>query len=80
VETALNIVVLILSLLLIGLVVIQARTAGLANRDTSSIQRTRRGLEKTLHQTTIAIATIFLLIALIASLPIFGSGTPLPPA
>jgi preprotein translocase subunit SecG len=77
---ALNIVVLILSFLLIGLVVIQARTAGLANRDTSSIQRTRRGLEKTLHQTTIVIAAIFLLIALVASLPIFGGGTALPPA
>jgi preprotein translocase subunit SecG len=80
VETALNVVVLILSILLIGLVVIQARTAGLSNRDTSSIQRTRRGLEKTLHQTTIVIATIFLLIALVASLPIFGGGTGLPPA
>lgn len=79
-ETALNIVVLILSILLIGLVMLQARTAGLSNRDTSSMQRTRRGLEKTLHQTTIVIATIFLLIALVASLPIFGGGTTLPPA
>jgi preprotein translocase subunit SecG len=73
VETALYIAMLIISTVLIVLVVLQARTAGMANRDTSSIYRTRRGLEKTLHQATIALSVVFLLLALITSLPIFGS-------
>lgn len=70
-ETALFIAMIIVSAVLIALVVIQARTAGMANRDTSSIYRTRRGLEKTMHQATIALAAVFLLLALVTSLPIF---------
>jgi preprotein translocase subunit SecG len=71
VELALYIAVLIISVVLIVLVVLQARSPGMANRDTSSIYRTRRGLEKTMHQATIALGVIFLVLALIASLPIF---------
>lgn len=74
-EIALDIALIILSIALIGLVVIQGRTAGLQSRDSSSIYRTKRGLEKTLHQATIVVAVIFLVLALIASLPIFGPGT-----
>jgi preprotein translocase subunit SecG len=77
-ETALNVAQLILSIVLILLVSVQARTSGLSNRDTSSITRTKRGLEKTLHQTTIAIAVLFLLLALYMSLPIFGTTAPTP--
>jgi preprotein translocase subunit SecG len=73
VETALYIATLIVCTVLIILVVLQARTAGMANRDTSSIYRTRRGVEKTLHQATIVLAAVFLLLALITSLPIFSS-------
>jgi preprotein translocase subunit SecG len=62
---------IILSVVLMGLVVVQARTPGMANRDSGSIHRTRRGLEKTLHQATIVVTGLFLLLALIASLPIF---------
>lgn len=72
-ELALYIAILAISVVLIILVVLQARTAGMANRDSSSIYRTRRGLEKTLHQATIALAVAFLLLALITSLPIFGT-------
>lgn len=72
VELALYIAVLIISAVLIVLVVLQARSPGMANRDTSSIYRTRRGLEKTMHQATIALGVIFLVLALIASLPIFS--------
>lgn len=75
-ELALNIALTILSFALIGLVVLQGRTAGLQSRDTSSIYRTKRGLELTLHRATIAVAALFLLLALIASLPIFGQATP----
>jgi preprotein translocase subunit SecG len=72
VEIALFIALLIISVVLITLVVIQSRAAGMANRDTSSIYRTKRGLEKTMHQATIALAGFFLLLALITSLPIFS--------
>jgi preprotein translocase subunit SecG len=83
VDTALNLAMIILSVVLIGLVVVQARTPGMSNRDTSSIYRTRRGLEKTLHQTTVLVAVLFLVLALVASLPIYGPapmGPPAPPA
>jgi len=71
VETALFFAMIILSVVLMGLVVVQARTPGMANRDSGSINRTRRGLEKTLHQATIVVTSLFLLLALIAGLPIF---------
>jgi preprotein translocase subunit SecG len=72
VEIALFIALLIISVVLVALVVVQSRAAGMANRDTSSIYRTKRGLEKTMHQSTIALAAVFLLLALITSLPIFS--------
>lgn len=72
-EVALYIAILVVSVVLVVLVVLQARSAGMANRDTSSVYRTRRGVEKTLHQATIALAVAFLLLSLVASLPIFGS-------
>lgn len=77
-ETALYIAMIIISLTLIALVILQGRTAGLQSRDTSSIYRTKRGLEKTMHQATIVLAVVFLLLALISSLPIFGTSTALP--
>ena len=75
-ETGLYIALMIISGVLIGLVILQGRTAGLQSRDSSSIYRTKRGLEKTVHQATIVLAVVFLLLALIASLPIFGTPTP----
>ena len=77
-ELALYIALIIISFTLIGLVILQGRNAGLQNRDSSSIYRTKRGLEKTLHQATIVLAVVFLVLALISSLPIFGSPTPAP--
>ncbi len=71
-EIALFIAMIIISAVLTTLVVVQARTPGMANRDTSSIYRTKRGLEKTLHQATIALAVVFLVLALVTSLPIFN--------
>ena len=70
-EIALFIALMVISAVLITLVVLQARTAGMANRDSSSIYRTKRGLEKTMHQATIALAAAFLLLALVTSLPLF---------
>ncbi len=77
-EIALYIALIIVSIVLIGLVILQGRTAGLQSRDSSSIYRTKRGLEKTMHQATIALAVAFLLLALITSLPIFGVSTTTP--
>ena len=75
-EIALNIALIIICFVLIGLVILQGRTAGLQSRDTSSIYRTKRGVEKTLHQATIILAIVFLILALITSLPIFPATTP----
>ena len=77
-ELALYIALIIISFTLVGLVILQGRNAGLQSRDSSSIYRTKRGLEKTLHQATIVLAVAFLIVALIASLPIFGAPTPAP--
>jgi len=76
VEAALYIAQIILALVLTGLVVLQTRAQGMQNRDSSSIYRTRRGLEKTLYQATIAVSVMFLLLSLVTSLPIFGAATP----
>jgi preprotein translocase subunit SecG len=73
VELALYIAMLIICVVLITLVVLQARTAGMQNNNSSSLYRTRRGVEKTLHQATIVLAVVFLILALVTSLPIFGS-------
>lgn len=70
-EMALFLAMIVLSILLIVLVVVQARTPGMSSNDSSSLYTTRRGLEKTMHQTTIVIGVLFLLLALLASLPIF---------
>lgn len=70
-EIALYIALIVISVVLIFLVVLQGRTAGLQSRDTSSIYRTKRGLEKTIYQATIVLGVVFLLLALIASLPLF---------
>jgi preprotein translocase subunit SecG len=77
-ELALYIALIIISFTLVGLVILQGRNAGLQSRDSSSIYRTKRGLEKTLHQATIVLAVVFLVLALVASLPIFGSPTVAP--
>lgn len=68
-EIALYTALIIVSAALTFLVVVQGRTAGLQQRDL--IYRTKRGIEKTMHQATIALAVVFLLLALIASLPIW---------
>ncbi|NJK78912.1 MAG: preprotein translocase subunit SecG [Chloroflexaceae bacterium] len=74
-EAALHVTLIILSVLMTVLVIVQVRGQGLSNRDSSSVYHTKRGLEKTMHQTTIVISVIFLLLSLIASLPLFGTGT-----
>ncbi len=79
-ETALYLALIVISIALIGLVILQGRNAGLQSRDTSSIYRTKRGLEKTIYQATIALAVAFLILALVSSLPIFPSSTTTTPS
>lgn len=75
-EIALYIAVIITGVTLTFLVVLQGRTAGLQSRDSSSMVRTKRGLEKTIHQATIVLGVIFLILSLIASLPLFPVAQP----
>ena len=58
----LNAAQIIISLLLIGLVLLQIRGGGFASgySSDSSIYRTRRGVERTLFQLTIGVAFIFI--------------------
>lgn len=72
-EIAVYLALIIVSIAITFLVVLQGRTAGLQQRDTSSIYRTKRGIEKTIYQATIVLGVIFLILALVASLPIWGT-------
>ena len=69
-ERALQIVSIIISIMLIILVLLQAKGSGvgslLGGDPGGGITRTRRGLEKTLFQVTIILASVFFLVAILA--------------
>jgi len=70
-QTALNIVMIIGSVLLIALILMQTKGSsftGAFGGDAGGINRTRRGVEKTLFQFTIAAAVVFVLLAMVSSL------------
>ncbi|MFM2310477.1 MAG: hypothetical protein RLY87_2599 [Chloroflexota bacterium] len=79
-ELALSIALIALGSALTFLVVLQGRNAGLQSNDASSIYKTKRGLEKTIFQLTIVLGVLFLITALVASLPIFGTAPATPAA
>jgi preprotein translocase subunit SecG len=66
----LNIVQIIISAALIALTVIQGRGSGLGSTfgGAGSVQRTRRGVEKTMYNVTITLAVVFFVISLISVL------------
>jgi preprotein translocase subunit SecG len=69
-QTALNIVMLIVSVLLIALILMQTKGSsftGTFGNDAGSINRTRRGVEKTLFQVTIGTAGFYVLMAIASS-------------
>ena len=68
--TYLNIAEIIVSIVLILVLLVQTRGAGFNgtfNSD-SSVYRSRRGVEKTLFQLTIALAVVFALISILSAL------------
>jgi preprotein translocase subunit SecG len=71
VETAINVAMVLVSSVLILLILLQTKGSsfsGAFGGDTSSIYRTRRGVEKTLFQLTIGVAGVFLALAITSSL------------
>jgi preprotein translocase subunit SecG len=73
VDTAINIAMIIVSIVLILLILLQTKGSsfsGAFGGDTSSIYKTRRGIEKTLFDFTIIVAVVFALLAAISSIVI----------
>ena len=70
-QTALNIAMIIVSIVLILLILMQTKGSsfsGAFGGDTGSINRTRRGVEKTLFQFTIGTAAVYVLLAIASTL------------
>jgi preprotein translocase subunit SecG len=66
-HTALDLAMLIVSIVLILLVLLQTKGSsfsGAFGGDTGSINRTRRGVEKTLFQFTIGTAGVYVVLAI----------------
>ena len=57
---------ILLSVLLIVIILMQTRTSGLGSTfgSDSAVFRTRRGLEKTLFEVTLVLATLFILLSI----------------
>jgi preprotein translocase subunit SecG len=68
VDTYLNIVQIFVSIVLIGVLLLQARGSGFSATfsSDSSIYRTRRGVEKTLFNVTIALAILFVVVSIVS--------------
>lgn len=69
-STWVNIAQIIISIVLIIILLLQAKGAawtGAFGVDQASVFRTRRGIQKTLFQATIVLATVFVLISLFSS-------------
>ncbi len=70
-QTALTVVEIILSIVLTIIILLQAKGSGFSGAlggDSSSIYRSRRGIERWLFQFTIAFAAIFLVVSLVVSI------------
>ena len=68
-ETAFNIAQILISAVLIVVLTLQAKGSGFGSAlggQTSSVFRTRRGVEKTLFNLTIVLVTVFLAISLLS--------------
>lgn len=68
-QTAFNIAQILISAALVLVLVLQAKGSGFGSAlggQTTSVFRTRRGVEKTLFQLTIVLAVVFLVISLLS--------------
>ena len=67
-NTYLDIVQIIVSVVLIGVLLLQARGSGFSATfsSDSSIYRTRRGVEKTLFNITIVLAILFVVVSIMS--------------
>jgi preprotein translocase subunit SecG len=67
VEVYLSVALIIISIVLIGLVLLQARGGGLGSMfgGDGGVYKTRRGVEKTVYTTTIVFSVAFLVISLL---------------
>ena len=67
-ETYLNVAQIVIALALILAVLFQVRGGGLGGifGQPGSVYRTKRGMEKTLFQITIALVVIFIIISILA--------------
>ncbi|GAB4450551.1 MAG: hypothetical protein Kow0031_33050 [Anaerolineae bacterium] len=63
-----QIIQIILSIAIIALVLLQAKGAGLGSifGGDSGVYRTRRGVEKTMHQATIGLSVVFFIVSLVS--------------
>lgn len=59
---------ILVSIALIGIILLQVRGEGLGELQSGSFVRSRRGMEKTLFQLTIALSALFLLISALSVL------------
>ncbi len=69
-EIALNLAMILVSIVLMIVILAQSKGSGFSGAfggDSSSIYRSRRGVEKVLFQFTIGAAVVFILIALLSS-------------
>ena len=67
-DTAVNIVQIILSVALIGVITLQVKGGGLGGifGQADSVYRTKRGLERRLFQLTIVLAFVFIIMSIIS--------------
>ncbi len=70
-DTALNLVTIIASVVLIAIILLQKRETSISGAfggNSDSIQRTRRGFDKTLFDSTIVVAVLFLIFCVLSSI------------
>jgi len=68
-QTTLYLAIMITSILLMLVILLQTKGSGFSGAfggDTSSIYRTRRGVEKLLFQLTIGVAVLFVVLSILA--------------
>jgi preprotein translocase subunit SecG len=65
-QDGLSIAAILVSIALVAVILLQVKGEGVGGLQSGSFVRTRRGLEKTLFQLTIALSVLWILIAMAA--------------